>query len=120
MYFLSRQFSCYVISNKNPINVVFFTHVINLSESCYLHERSFTIVHERCGCQRYHETHLKSNHQLLMEQNHELILHFFLTLILPNSFFRRFSGHSQRWALFVYRFIGATLITNFFDDPFLN
>ena len=42
-----------------------------------------------------------------------------LTLYGPNSFFRRFSGHNLRWALFVYRLIGATLIGNFFDDPFL-
>ena len=43
-----------------------------------------------------------------------------LTLYLMNSFFRRFSGHSLRQALFVYRLIVATLIGNFFDDPFLN
>ena len=36
-----------------------------------------------------------------------------------NSVFRRFSGHNLRWALFVYRLIGATLIGIFFDDPFL-
>ena len=44
----------------------------------------------------------------------------FLTLYLLNSFFRRFSGHSLRQALFVYRLIVATLIGNFFDYPFLN
>ena len=33
-----------------------------------------------------------------------------LTLYLLNSFFRRFSGHSLREALFVYRLIVATLI----------
>ena len=33
-----------------------------------------------------------------------------LTLYGPNSFFRRFSGHNLRYALFVYRLIGATLI----------
>ena len=33
-------------------------------------------------------------------------------------FFRLFSGHNLLWALFVYRLIGATLIGNFFDDPF--
>ena len=38
---------------------------------------------------------------------------------LPNYFFRRFPGHSLRYALFVYRLIVATLIGNFFDDPFL-
>ena len=42
-----------------------------------------------------------------------------LTLYGPNSFFRRFSGHNLRKALFVYRLIGATLIGNFFDDPIL-
>ena len=42
-----------------------------------------------------------------------------LSLYGPNSFFLRFSGHNLRWALFVYRLIGATLIGNFFDDPFL-
>ena len=42
-----------------------------------------------------------------------------LTLYGPNSFFRRFSGHYLRWALFVYRLIGAMLIGNFFHDPFL-
>ena len=42
-----------------------------------------------------------------------------LTLYGPNSFFRRFSGHNLRLALFVYRLIGATLIGNFFGDPFL-
>ena len=42
-----------------------------------------------------------------------------LTLYLLNSFFRRFSGHSLRLALFVYRLIVATLIGNFFDVPFL-
>ena len=42
-----------------------------------------------------------------------------LTLYGPNSFFRRFSGHNLRQALSVYRLIGATLIGNFFDDPFL-
>ena len=34
-------------------------------------------------------------------------------------FFRRFSGHNLRYALFVYRLIGAMLIGNFSDDPFL-
>ena len=43
-----------------------------------------------------------------------------LTLYLLKYFFRRFSGHSLRQALFVYRLIVATLIGNFFDDPFLN
>ena len=42
-----------------------------------------------------------------------------LTLYGPNSFFRRFSGHNLRYALFVYRLIGATLIEIFFDDSFL-
>ena len=42
-----------------------------------------------------------------------------LTLYGPNSFFHRFSGHNLRKALFVYRLIGATLIGNFLDDPFL-
>ena len=42
-----------------------------------------------------------------------------LTLYGPNSFFRRFSGHNLRLALFVYRLIGAMLIGNFFHDPFL-
>ena len=38
-----------------------------------------------------------------------------LTPYGPNSFFfRRFSGHNLRQALFVYRLIGATLIGNFF------
>ena len=41
-----------------------------------------------------------------------------LTLHGPNSFFGSFSGHNLREALFVYRLIGATLIGNFFDDPF--
>ena len=36
-----------------------------------------------------------------------------------HEFFRRFSGHSLRYALFVYRLIGAALIEIFFDDPFL-
>ena len=40
-----------------------------------------------------------------------------LTLKGPNYFFRRFSGHNQ--ALFVNRLIDATIIVNFFDDPFL-
>ena len=43
---------------------------------------------------------------------------FSLTLYLLNSFFHRFSRHSLRQALFVYRLIVATLIGNFFDDPF--
>ena len=42
-----------------------------------------------------------------------------LTLYGPNYFFRRFSGHNLRYALFVYRLIGTTIIGNFFDDPFL-
>ena len=42
-----------------------------------------------------------------------------LTLYGPNSFFRRFSEHNLRQALFAYRLIGATLIGIFFDDPFL-
>ena len=33
--------------------------------------------------------------------------------LLAKLFFRRFSGHNLRWALFVYRLIGATLIGNF-------
>ena len=35
----------------------------------------------------------------------------------PDFFFRRFSGHSQRWALFIYRLIGATLIEIFLMIP---
>ena len=37
---------------------------------------------------------------------------------LTNSFFRRFSGHSIKQALFVYRLMGATLIGILFQDPF--
>ena len=40
-----------------------------------------------------------------------------LTLYLLNSFFRSFSGHSLRQALFVYRLIVATLIGNFLMIP---
>ena len=40
-----------------------------------------------------------------------------LTLYGPNSFFRCFLGHCLRYALFVYRLIGATLI-DFFMIPF--
>ena len=36
-----------------------------------------------------------------------------LTLYCLNSFFRRFSRYSPRWALFVYRVIVATLIGNY-------
>ena len=43
-----------------------------------------------------------------------------LTLYGPNSSFRRFSEQNLRYALFVYRVIGETLIGNFLDDPFLN
>ena len=43
-----------------------------------------------------------------------------LNPLMPELFFRSCSGHSLRWALFVYRLIVATLIGNFFDDPFLN
>ena len=45
-----------------------------------------------------------------------------LTLLycLNSFFFCSFSGHSLRYALFVYRLIVATLIGNFYDDPFLN
>ena len=41
-----------------------------------------------------------------------------LTLYGPNSFFLRFSGHNLRWALFVYRLIGATLKGFFLFIPF--
>ena len=44
----------------------------------------------------------------------------FINPLLPEFFFRSFSGHSLKWDLFVYRLIVATLIGNFFDDPFLN
>ena len=37
-----------------------------------------------------------------------------LTLYGQNYFFRRFSRHNLRWALFVYRLIGATLMKIFF------
>ena len=42
-----------------------------------------------------------------------------LTLYGLNSFLCRFSGHNLKYALFVYRLIGAILIWNFFDGPFL-
>ena len=40
-----------------------------------------------------------------------------LNPLLPESFFRRFSGHSLRQALFVYRLIGATRIGNILMIP---
>ena len=43
-----------------------------------------------------------------------------LTDYLPNYFFRRFSGHSIRWVILVYRLIVATLIGKYFDDNSLN
>ena len=51
------------------------------------------------------------------EQN---VLSVFLTPYGPNSCFSRFSRHNLRQARFFYRLIGATLIGNLFDDPFLN
>ena len=56
---------------------------------------------------------------LNVSQNSYFLLVLELTLYGPNSFCHRFSGHNLRKALFVYRLIGATLIGNFFDDPFL-
>ena len=54
-----------------------------------------------------------------MYLNTKYIFKIYFTLYGPNSFFVVFSGHNLRYALFVYRLIGATLIGKFLDGPFL-
>ena len=49
-----------------------------------------------------------------------IIIECYFNPFVPGFFFHQFLGHNLRWALFVYRRIGATLIGFFFDDPFIN
>ena len=62
--------------------------------------------------------YLSFNKIINVERHDEVNLDYVPTLLTHyclNSFFRR-----PKIGLFVYRLVVATLIGNFFDDPFLN